>query len=37
MATFPDIAPNFGATKNSAPTNRIVKFGDGYEQVLRCG
>jgi len=37
MATFPDIAPNFRATKNSAPTNRIVKFGDGYEQVLRFG
>lgn len=37
MATFPSIAPNFGATKKSAPTNRVVKFGDGYEQVLRFG
>ena len=37
MATFPDIAPNYGVTKTSAPTNRIVKFGDGYEQVVRFG
>ncbi|ADD94436.1 gp17 [uncultured phage MedDCM-OCT-S05-C64] len=37
MATFPDIQANFGATKQSAPTNRVVKFGDGYEQVLRFG
>tara|TARA_Y100000004_G_scaffold49220_1_gene54175 strand:+ start:1400 stop:1744 length:345 start_codon:yes stop_codon:yes gene_type:complete len=37
MATFPDITPSFGAAKNSQPTNRVVKFGDGYEQVLRFG
>lgn len=37
MATFPDISPNYRATKASRPTNRVVKFGDGYEQVLRFG
>jgi len=37
MATFPSITPTYGAQKSSAPTNRVVKFGDGYEQVLRFG
>jgi phage-related protein len=37
MATFPSISPTYGAQKTSAPTNRVVKFGDGYEQVLRFG
>ena len=37
MATFPSINPTYGAAKRSAPTNRVVKFGDGYEQVLRFG
>ena len=37
MATFPSITPTYGAQKASAPTNRVVKFGDGYEQVLRFG
>jgi len=37
MATFPSINPTYGAAKKSAPNNRVVKFGDGYEQVLRFG
>lgn len=37
MATFPSIAPTFGAVKNSQPTVRTVKFGDGYEQRLKVG
>lgn len=37
MATFPAITPAYGAQKTSSPTNRVVKFGDGYEQVLRFG
>ena len=37
MATFPDIAPEFGATENSAPRVRRVQFGDGYVQRLGFG
>jgi len=37
MATFPAITAAYGASKTSRPTNRVVKFGDGYEQVLRFG
>jgi len=37
MATFPAITPVYGASKVSRPTNRVVKFGDGYEQVIRFG
>lgn len=37
MATFPAIAPAYGATKASAPVLRRVQFGDGYEQRLRFG
>jgi len=37
MATFPAITPSYGAQKTSRPTNRVVKFGDGYEQILRFG
>lgn len=37
MATFPAITAAYGASKASHPTNRVVKFGDGYEQVLRFG
>ena len=37
MATFPSITPTYGAQKSSAPTNRVVKFGDGYEQRLLYG
>ena len=34
MAIFPDIAPDYGAQKSSAPVTRKVQFGDGYEQRL---
>ena len=37
MATFPDISPDYGARKNSAPIVRKVQFGDGYEQRLTFG
>jgi len=37
MATFPDIAPNYGATKQSQPKVRNVQFGDGFSQRLRYG
>lgn len=37
MATFPSINPTYGSQKTSRPTNRVVKFGDGYEQILRFG
>ena len=37
MATFPSIAPAFGAQKQSAPKVRLVQFGDGYEQRLSFG
>ena len=37
MATFPDIAPNYGATKQSQPKVRNVQFGDGYSQRLIYG
>lgn len=37
MATFPDISPDYGAQKSSAPVTRKVQFGDGYEQRLTFG
>jgi len=37
MATFPNIAPDYGLSKESAPVVRKVQFGDGYEQRLRFG
>ncbi len=37
MATFPDIAPDYGLSKESAPKARRAEFGDGYEQRLRFG
>jgi phage-related protein len=37
MATFPAIAPAYGATKNSAPKVRKTQFGDGYEQRIKFG
>jgi len=37
MATFPAIAPTYGAQKNSAPTVRVVQFGDGYQHRLSFG
>ena len=37
MATFPNIAPSYGASKSSQPRTRKVQFGDGYEQRLSFG
>jgi phage-related protein len=37
MASFPDIAPAYGAAQTSRPTTRSIKFGDGYEQRLAYG
>ena len=37
MATFPSIAPTYGAQKKSDPDVRIVKFGDGYQQRVTVG
>lgn len=37
MATFPDIAPIYGAQKTSQPKVRQVQFGDGYSQRLTVG
>jgi len=37
MATFPSIAPSYGASKASRPNVKSVQFGDGYSQRLRYG
>lgn len=37
MATFPSIAPTFGAQKQSSPKIRKVQFGDGYQQRVTFG
>jgi phage-related protein len=37
MATFPSIAPIFGAQKQSKPRTRKVQFGDGYQQRILFG
>ena len=37
MPTFPAYQPLLGASKNSAPSVRSTKFGDGYEQRIRFG
>ena len=37
MATFPSIAPTYGAQKTSQPVVRKVRFGDGYSQRLTFG
>tara|TARA_B100000131_G_scaffold320954_1_gene370379 strand:- start:587 stop:928 length:342 start_codon:yes stop_codon:yes gene_type:complete len=37
MATFPDIKPQYGASKNSNPNLEVIQMGDGYSQVLRFG
>jgi phage-related protein len=37
MATFPSIAPTFGAQKQSAPKIRKTQFGDGYQQRMTFG
>lgn len=37
MATFPNISPDFGLTKESEPKIRRVQFSDGFEQRIRFG
>lgn len=37
MATFPNFAPLYGASKASKPVIRNVRFGDGYEQRITFG
>lgn len=37
MATFPAIAPTYGAQKSSQPKIRQVQFGDGYQQRVTFG
>jgi phage-related protein len=37
MATFPSIAPSYGAQKTSQPKVRQIKFGDGYAQRATVG
>jgi len=37
MATFPAIAPTYGAQKASQPRVRQVQFGDGYSQRVSFG
>tara|TARA_R110000787_G_scaffold90044_2_gene190500 strand:+ start:480 stop:821 length:342 start_codon:yes stop_codon:yes gene_type:complete len=32
MATFPDISPDYGASKQAQPKVRIAEFGSGYSQ-----
>ena len=35
--TFPNITPQYGASKNSNPNFQRIQMGDGYTQVLRFG
>ena len=37
MTTFPDVTPDFGASKKSAPNVRIAQFGSGYSQRTTFG
>jgi len=37
MATFPAIAPSYGASKASQPIVNSVQFGSGYEQRVVFG
>jgi len=37
MANFPDIAPNYGASKVAEPNVRIAQFGSGYSQRSTFG
>ncbi len=37
MATFPNIAPAYGAQKTTTANTRTVQFGDGYQQRLLVG
>ncbi len=37
MATFPDIAPDYGASKSAQPSVRSIQFGSGYSQRATFG
>lgn len=37
MATFPDISPDYGASKKAQPKVRNVEFGSGYSQRATFG
>jgi phage-related protein len=37
MATFPDIAPDYGASKKAEPRFNEIQFGSGYSQRARFG
>ena len=37
MVTFPDISPDYGASKKAQPKVRIVEFGSGYSQRATFG
>lgn len=37
MATFPDIAADYGASKKSQPSVRSIQFGSGYSQRAQFG
>lgn len=37
MATFPDISPDFGASKKAQPRVRAIEFGSGYSQRATFG
>ena len=37
MATFPDIAPDYGASKAAQPKVRSIQFGSGYSQRAAFG
>jgi|TARA_R100000030_G_scaffold100762_2_gene94622 phage-related protein len=37
MATFPDVQPNYGASKKAEPNVRVAQFGSGYSQRSTFG
>lgn len=37
MAVFPDISPNYGASKAAKPKVRAIQFGSGYSQRAAFG
>ena len=37
MATFPNISPNYGASKKAQPRVRAIEFGSGYSQRATFG
>ena len=37
MATFPDVSPDYSASKKAKPSVRIAQFGSGYSQRTTFG